>query len=77
VLDATGRLLEIHEPGGGFYDGDLGESLPPGWQRTLRRRGRLVVLVGSALAHDMGDRYGQLIAASRPGGVVGAQLPMT
>jgi hypothetical protein len=69
--------LEIHEPGGVFYDGDLGEGSPQGWQQTLRRRGRLVVLVGSTLALDLGDRYGQLTAASRAGEVVGAQLPLT
>jgi hypothetical protein len=56
---------------------DLGETTPPGWQQTLRRRGRLVVLVGSTLALDRGDRYGQLTAASRAGEIVGAQLPLT
>lgn len=76
MLDAAGRLLEIHEPGAGFYDGDLGESTPPGWHARVRRRGR-VVLVGGTLALDMGDRYAQLSAASRAGEIVGAQLALT
>jgi hypothetical protein len=71
-----GNLLAIHEPDGMFYDGDLGHP-PPGWCQALQRSGRLVVLVGSTLALDRGDRYGQLTAASRAGEIVGARLPLT
>lgn len=51
TLEGTGNLLAIHEPGGMFYDGDLGHP-PPGWRQALQRSGRLVVLVGSTLALD-------------------------
>jgi hypothetical protein len=77
TLDATGHLLEIHEPDGVFYDGNLGDGAPAGWHQALRRRGRLVVLVTTAIALDMSDRYDQLTAASRAGRVVGALLPLT
>jgi hypothetical protein len=76
TLNPTGNLLTIHEPSGMFYDGDLGRR-PPGWGQTLQRRGQLVVLLGSTLALEKGDRYGQLTAASRAGEIVGAQLPLT
>ncbi|WP_142065204.1 hypothetical protein [Pseudonocardia kunmingensis] len=50
TFDAAGNTLHIREPGGVFYDGDLGADLPAGWHQALHRRGCLVVLVCSAIA---------------------------
>jgi hypothetical protein len=76
ILDATGHWRST-SPAGCSTTVTSARARHRGWQQTLRRRGRLVVLVGSTLALDLGDRYGQLTAASRAGEVVGAQLPLT
>lgn len=73
--DRMGRLLQIHEPGGVFYDGDLHDP-PEGWHIGLRQRGYVVMLVGSTIQLDSDDRAAQLHAASLRGAVVGARLPL-
>jgi hypothetical protein len=66
--------MEMSEPRGSFYDGDLPGAPPADWHTALRRRARLVVLVGSEINLGVGDPYDRLNDASRAGGVVGAQL---
>ncbi|MGH3611183.1 MAG: hypothetical protein ACRDRK_00885 [Pseudonocardia sp.] len=76
LLGHNGQYLQITEPGGTLYDGDLGGAPPEGWHAALHRRRRLVALVGSAVdigAVNRGDRIDQ---AAGTGGVVGAQLPL-
>jgi hypothetical protein len=72
----SGRLLQIREPGGIFYDGDL-HGAPDGWHIGLRQRGYVAMLVSSTIQLDSDDRAAQLHAASLTGGVVGARLPLT
>jgi SAM-dependent methyltransferase len=62
TLDATGQLLEIHEPDAVFYDGTLGHGAPARWHQALRRCGRLVVLVATASAPDTSHRYANILA---------------
>ncbi|QYN32176.1 hypothetical protein K1T35_26600 [Pseudonocardia sp. DSM 110487] len=71
----SGRLLQIREPGGVFYDGDLHDA-PEGWHIGLRQRGYVAMLVGSSIQLDSGDRAAQLHAAGLRGDVVGARLPL-
>jgi hypothetical protein len=76
VLDAGGQQLQVLEPGGSMYDGDLGEAVPPGWHDAVRRRARLVILVGSAIDLWSEARTERIAAARRSGRVVGAQVPL-
>jgi hypothetical protein len=64
-----GRSALSNPPSGMFYGGDLGHP-PPSWRQSSQRRGQLVVLVGSTLALEKGDPYGQFTAASRAGEIV-------
>jgi hypothetical protein len=75
-LDHGGQLLQLLEPGGSLYDGDLGAAVPDGWDETVRGRGQLVVLVGSAIDLGIEDRSERIEDARRAGGVVGAQVPV-
>jgi hypothetical protein len=75
-LDHGGQLLQLLEPGGSLYDGGLGAVVPEGWNETVRGRGQLVVLVGSAIDLGLGDRTEWIEDARRAGGVVGAQVPV-
>jgi hypothetical protein len=75
-LDRGGRLLQLLEPGGSLYDGDLGTAVPDGWDETVRGRGQLVVLVGSTIDLGLEDRTERIEDARRAGGVVGAQVPV-
>jgi hypothetical protein len=72
----SGRLLQIREPGGVFYDGDLHDA-PEGWHIGLRQRGYVAMLVGSTIQLDSGNRAAQLHAASLRGDVVGARVPLS
>lgn len=76
VLDRGGQLLQVLEPGGALYDGDLGAAVPPGWHEAVARRGRLVVLLGSGIELWSADRTERITTAHRSGGVVGAQVPL-
>jgi hypothetical protein len=75
-LDHGGQLLQLLEPGGSLYDGNLGAAVPDGWHKTVRGRGQLVVLVGSAIDLGLEDRTERIEAARRAGAVVGAQVPV-
>jgi hypothetical protein len=75
LLDHNGQYLQITKPGGTLYDGDLGAAPPEGWHAALRRRRRLVTLVGSALDIGAVDCGARIDRAAGTGGVVGAQLP--
>jgi hypothetical protein len=59
-----------------MYDGDLGDAVPPGWHDAVRRRQRLVLLVGSAIDLWSEGRTERIAAARRSGRVVGAQVPL-
>jgi hypothetical protein len=60
----------------GVRPGDLGAAVPDGWHETVRGRGQLVVLVGSAIDLGLVDRTEWIEAARRAGGVVGAEVPV-
>ncbi len=75
-LDPDGQRMRIVEPGGTFYDGDLGAAPPASWHDALHRRGRLVALFGSAVDIGAADRGERINDAAAGGGVVGAQLPV-
>lgn len=65
------------EPGGAFYDGDLGPHVPTGWTEALNRRRLLVVLVASELPPDpTGEPVPSLEQARRAGNIVAAQIPL-
>lgn len=76
VLDAGGQQLQVLEPGGSMYDGDLGEAVPPGWHDAVRRRARLVLLVASAIDLWSEARTERIAAARGSGRVVGAQVAL-
>jgi hypothetical protein len=75
-LDHGGPLLQLLEPGGSLYDGDLGAAVSDRWHKAVRGRGQLVVLVGSAIDLGLEDRTERTEAARRAGGVAGAQVPV-
>jgi hypothetical protein len=76
LLEHNGQYLQITKPGGTLYDGDLGAAPPVGWHAALRRRRRLVALVGSAMDIAAVDRGARIDQAAGTGGLVGAQLPL-
>ncbi|HEX4248095.1 MAG TPA: hypothetical protein VH008_09510 [Pseudonocardia sp.] len=73
-LDAEGHRLQVSEPGGTRYDGNLGPAVPSGWNDALERRGLLVLLVASGVDLERLDRAASVDAARRAGNVVGAQI---
>jgi hypothetical protein len=74
-LDHGGQLLQLLEPDGSLYDGDLGAAVPEGWNETVRDRGQVVVLVGSAIDLGLEDRTERIEAARRAGEVVSRAGP--
>jgi hypothetical protein len=73
-LSSDGRLMRVGDTAGALYDGDLGAAPPDGWHAALRRRGRVVVLVGSGIDLFGAGRTARIADARRAGTMVGAQV---
>jgi hypothetical protein len=75
ALRGDDSQLRITDRGVAVYDGQMG-PVPPGWHASVRRVGRLTVVVSTRLDLYAEDRAGQIAAACAAGAVVGAQIPM-
>lgn len=75
-LNRRGGRLQVVEPGGLFYDGDLGPRIPRRWHAAALDRRRVVVLVVNVLSVLSAIDAAVLVQACRDDHVIAAHVPL-